>query len=260
MVGRFEGQHQHGLLVAPRDAGQRLARLEQAAVGGIEARLGDVAHRVGAGIEVAEAHAGGGAEGRLLAQAHPGLGDDAQDAFGADEHAVGAGAGAGAGQAARFQRAGGRHDARAFHEIVDVGVERGVVAARARGDPAAQGRAAIGLHVVAHGERRVAQRVLDRRARRCRPGCARPGSPHRPPAPCPCGASRSSRPCRTRPRARCPSPPTSRRHRGSPWRRSGRTSRAPCTMSSSVSGKATASGGLGTERMNMRSVSKPALP
>ena len=31
-------------------------------------------------------------------------------------------------------------------------------------------------------------------------------------------------------------------------------------MSSSLSGKATASGGLGTERMNMRSVSKPALP
>ena len=31
-------------------------------------------------------------------------------------------------------------------------------------------------------------------------------------------------------------------------------------MSCSFSGKATASGGLGTERMNMRSVSKPALP
>ena len=32
------------------------------------------------------------------------------------------------------------------------------------------------------------------------------------------------------------------------------------TMSCSFSGKATASGGLGTERMNMRQVSKPALP
>ena len=63
-----------------------------------------------------------------------------------------------------LQRAGRRHHARAFDEVVDVGVERGVVAARAGGDPAAQGRAAIGLHVVAHGERRLAQRVLDRGA------------------------------------------------------------------------------------------------
>ena len=152
MVGRFEGQHQHRLLVAPRDAGQRLARFEQAAVGGIEPGLGDLAHRVGAGKEVLEAHAGRGAERRLLAQPHPGFGDDAQDALGADEHPVGAGAGAGARQAARLERAGRRHHARALDEIVDVGVERGVVAARARGDPAAQRRAAIGLHVVAHGE------------------------------------------------------------------------------------------------------------
>ena len=156
MVGRFEGQHQHGLLVAPRDAGQCLACFQQAAVGWIEPGLGDLAHRVGAGEEILEAHAGRGAERRLLAQAHPGLGDDAQNALGADEHPVRAGAGAGARQAARLQRADGRHDPRALHEIVDVGVERGVVAARTRGDPAAQRRAAIGLHVVAHRERRGA--------------------------------------------------------------------------------------------------------
>ena len=127
-------------------------------------------------IEVLEAHAGRGAERRLLAQPHPGFGDDAEDALGADEHAVGAGPGAGAGQAARLQRADRRHHPRALDEIVDVGVERGVVAARAGGDPAAQRRAAIGLHVVAHGERRLAQLRPRSRARRCRPGCAQLGS------------------------------------------------------------------------------------
>ena len=162
MVGRFEGEHEHRFLIAPRDVGQRLARLEQPAVGGIEPRLGDLAHRVGAVEEALEAHGSRSAERRLLAQAHPGFGDDAQNALGADEQAVGAGAGAGTGQAAALQRAGRRHHAGAFDEVVDMRVERGVVAARARGDPAAQGRAAIGLHVVAHGEGAVAQLVLDR--------------------------------------------------------------------------------------------------
>ena len=142
VVGRLEGQHQHGLFVLPWNIGERLARFEQPAVGGIEPSLGDVAHRFGARIELPEAHAGRGAECRLLAQPHPRFGDDAEDAFGADEHTVRAWAGAGARQAAGLERADRCHDPRALDEIVDVGLKRRVVAARSRRDPAAERRAA----------------------------------------------------------------------------------------------------------------------
>ena len=75
-------------------------------------------------------------------------------ALGADHQPVRARPRAGARQAAAFQRAGRRHRAQALHELVDVGVERGVVAAGAGGDPAAEGREAEGLREVPEREPR----------------------------------------------------------------------------------------------------------
>ena len=86
--------------------------------------------------------------GGAVLQPHPGLGDDAERAFGADHQAIRARARAGARQAAALDNAGRRHRAQAFHELVDVGVERGVVTAGSRGDPAAEGGEAEGLREV----------------------------------------------------------------------------------------------------------------
>ena len=260
VVGGFEGEHQERGFVRPRHAGERLARFEEAEVRRVEAGLGDLAHCVGAGEEVPEAHAGGGAERRLLAEPHPGLGDDAEDAFGAEEHSVGARPGAGAGQAAGFERADRGDDPHAFDEIVDVGVERRVVTARPCRDPAAQRRAAIRLHVVAHGEGRVAELVLDVRPvdaaldpRRLADGIDLEHLVH--------VAERDRHHL-----VECGGGLDTLHHRRSAAigdrrsRRSRSHQSRMRTMSASLSGKATASGGLGTERMNMRQASNQAFP
>ena len=118
--------------------------------------------------EIGEAHRAAGPEARAVLHAHPRLGDDAEDALGADEQPVGARPGAGAGQAPRLHRAGGRHDAQAFDEIVDMRVEGREVAARARRDPAAEGRVLEAL-------REVPQRHA------VRPSCASSAGPSMPP-------------------------------------------------------------------------------
>ena len=120
--------------------------------------------RARGGEEVREAHRAAGAEARPVLEPHPGLGDDAENAFGADEQPVGAGPGAGAGQAARLDDAARRHHAQAFDEIVDMGVERGEMAARARRDPAAQCRILEALREMPQRQIVRLQLRLERRA------------------------------------------------------------------------------------------------
>ena len=89
-------------------------------------------------------------------------------------------AGAGAGQPPRLPHAGRRERPHRLDEVVDVGLQRGEVAARARGDPAAERRELERLREVAQREPVPAQLVLERRTGARRPGCgpsARPGRP-----------------------------------------------------------------------------------
>ena len=152
VVGRTRSQDQQALGTIVDAVDARLVIVDDAQVRGVEAGLADRAHRLGGGEEVGEAEHGAAAKARPVLQPHPGLGDHAERTFRADDHAVGAGAGAGAGQPARLHDAGRRRRAQAFDEIVDMRVERREVAARAGGDPAAQGRELEALRVVADGE------------------------------------------------------------------------------------------------------------
>ena len=156
MVGRLEGQHQHGSLALVGAGVGRLARIEQAAVGRKEAGLRDCANRLGAGNKIGKRDRRAGAKLRPILQAHPGLGDDAENPLGADEHAVGTRPGAGAGQAARLDNAGGREHAHRLHEIVDMRVKRRKMTARAGRDPSAERRKFERLRI-------VAERVVVRR-------------------------------------------------------------------------------------------------
>ena len=71
-------------------------------------------------------------------QPHPRLGDDAQRALAAQPQPVGRRPGAGAREAEALAGAGRRDDPHRLHEVVDVGVDGGVVAAGAGGQPAAE--------------------------------------------------------------------------------------------------------------------------
>ena len=140
----------------------RLVGVEDAAVRGIEAGLGDGADGAGGGEEILEADRVAGAKARAVLQAHPRLGDDAEDALRADEQAIGARAGAGAGQAPRLDDAARRDHAQAFDEVVDVGVERREMAAGAGRDPAAERRVLEALREVPERRGVRAERVLER--------------------------------------------------------------------------------------------------
>src|SRR5829696_6326704 len=104
------------------------------------------------------------AECRAVLQAHPRLGDDAENSFRADHHAVRARARAGAGQAAAFDHASRRDGAQRLYEIVDVRMQGGEVAAGARRNPAAERRIFEALGEVAQRERVRAQLRFERRA------------------------------------------------------------------------------------------------
>ena len=116
-----------------------------------------------AGDEIGEGHRRPTCARWAILQAHPRFGDDAENAFGADEQSVGTRAGAGAGQAARLDHAARRDDAQRFDEVVDVRVQRREVAARAGGDPAAERRELERLRKMAQREAVRAQLVLERR-------------------------------------------------------------------------------------------------
>src|SRR5215213_1155189 len=86
----LEAQDEQRLAAGRGVRERRLAGVEQAAVGREEARLGERPHRLGALLEAVEQHRGRLLEARRLLHAHPGLGDHAEDALGADQHPVGA--------------------------------------------------------------------------------------------------------------------------------------------------------------------------
>ena len=107
VVGRFEGDQQQRPGAVAGAVVEGLARVEEPAVGGVEPGLGD---RPAGGDRVLEAlELGGqvGAVGRPVLEPHPGLGDDAEGALGAEEEPVGARSGAVAGEAAGLHQAAG---------------------------------------------------------------------------------------------------------------------------------------------------------
>ena len=138
VVGGFETEHEKGV-AAVADAGEHgFQRVQQAAVGRVQARLRERPHAGHALGVVVETNRSRGAKARRILQPHPGLGDHAQRALRAQHHPVGCRASPGAGQAARLHHAGGGDQAGVFDEVVDVGVLHRVVATGARGDPAAE--------------------------------------------------------------------------------------------------------------------------
>ena len=162
MVGGFERQHEQRVAAVVDAVDEAFAGVDQAQVGGIEPRLGDRADRPRAGQEVVEGERRAGAEGRAVLQAEPGLGDHAERALGADHQPVGAGAGAGAGQPPARHHARRGHAAEAFDEIVDMGVERREMAARAGRDPAADGRELEALRKMPQRQAVRLERALQR--------------------------------------------------------------------------------------------------
>ena len=181
VVGRLEAEHQQRAAVRGGAGQRRLAGVEQPAVRRVEAATGRA--RAPPPRPRSKPSNSTAAEslkrGRLL-HAHPGLGDHAEDPLGADQHPVGARPGAGARQAAALPDAARRDRAHRLDEVVDVGVQRGEVAAGAGGDPAAERRVLERLRVVAQRQPVRLQLLLELRARWRRPGCARRARPGRP--------------------------------------------------------------------------------
>ena len=112
-----------------------------------------------------EAHRAPGPVRRARLHAHPRLGDDAEDPLRAQQQPVGRGPGARARQPPRRPRPARRDRAHGLDEVVDVRRARGEVPARARRDPAAEGRELEGLRVEAHGQPVRAELLLQARAR-----------------------------------------------------------------------------------------------
>jgi hypothetical protein len=88
VVGGFEREEQQRFagIVGPRQPG--LDRIEEPAVRGVQAGLGDGARGVDCAFERAEARRRRCAERRPVLQAHPRLGDHSEDALGAEQRAV----------------------------------------------------------------------------------------------------------------------------------------------------------------------------
>src|SRR5882672_8692159 len=142
---------------------QRLAGIEQSRIGRIQMRLTDRTHALRRLVEILKTRGGRGAKGRARPQPDPGFGDDAEYSFGTDEKPVGTGPGARARQPERFQGTGRSHHAQTLDEIVNVGVERGVVAAAAGGDPAAERRELEGLREMAQRQAERPESAFQRR-------------------------------------------------------------------------------------------------
>ena len=156
MVAGLEGKH-HDRDTAVGSAGvERLLGVEDAAIRRIKSCLRDRAQGAGRGEEIRELHRAAGAEFRAILQPHPGLRDDAENALRADQQPIRAWARARAGEPPRLDHALRRDDAQRFNEIVDVGVERCEMTARAGRDPAAERRALETLREVAQRQRRAA--------------------------------------------------------------------------------------------------------
>src|SRR6202011_2997445 len=81
VVARLEGQHQDRRPPVTRSGIVSFLRVEDTAVRGVEAGLGDRSDGAGSREEVRELHRAPGAEARPVLQPHPRLGDHAENAF-----------------------------------------------------------------------------------------------------------------------------------------------------------------------------------
>src|SRR5439155_6935043 len=113
-----------------------------------------------AALERVEADPGRRLEPRPLLQPHPGLGDHAEDALGADQKTVRTGTGAGPRESPALPGPRRRDRAHRLDQVVDMRVERGEVAAGPGGDPAAECRVLERLGEVPQREALLAQLVL----------------------------------------------------------------------------------------------------
>ena len=137
VVGGFEAEQQQAGTAVPGIVDERLGGIDEPAGGREQPALAERARRPGAAGEVGEAHRGGGAKAGTRHHPQPGLGDHPQRPLGAEQEAVGAGAGAGGGQPPCLQRPSRGDRPHPLDAVVDVGVQRGVVARRAGRQPAA---------------------------------------------------------------------------------------------------------------------------
>ena len=183
--------------------------------------------------------------------AHPRLGDDAEDALAADHHPVRCRPGTAAGQPPGLPPSPRREHAHRLDEVVDVGVVRGVVAAGAGGDPAAERREAERLREVAQREAVRPQLILELRAEDSRLDAGGPRRlvdlEHPVEAVDRDGHDRVGFRAGSRPRR-----PTTRRRTARPHGRCLRTSRRWPSSSASDGGWATTSGGFGNSRLKAR--------
>ncbi len=239
---------------AGRPAG--LGRVEDAAVGRPQLRLHDLAHGLGAGLPRSgtRCRPWPGTSGRRWMRIHASVMTPRMPSL-PITMPVGARPGAGAGQAAALPPALRREHAHRLDEVVDVGVVRGVVAARAGGDPAAERREAEALREVAQREAVRAQLVLERRA--VDAGLDAGRARHRVDLEHPVEAVHGDRSRRRRPRAGSrPTRPTTRRRTARPYVPFVAHQSSIASSSASVRGWATTSGGLGNWRLkaSVRSV------
>src|SRR5262249_4614708 len=125
--------------------------------------------------EILEADRPAGTEARAVLQPHPGLGDDTERSFRPDEQPVRARTRPRAGQSPGLEAAPRRHDHEAFDEVVDMGVERGEMPARAGRYPTAQARVFKALREMAEREPMRPELGFERRPKRAGldPGGAR---------------------------------------------------------------------------------------
>ena len=115
------------------------------------------------GQEVAELDPAGGLELGPGAHPHPGLGDRAEDALGADQHPVRRGPGARARQPPALPGPARGDRPHRLDQVVDVGLQGREVPAGPGRDPAAEGRVLEGLREVAQGEAVLAQLLFQPR-------------------------------------------------------------------------------------------------
>ena len=184
MIGRSKARTSSAKLAVVDAVHGAFGSINQAQVRREQTGLPHRADGAGAGQEIVERDRRPDAECGPVLQTHRGFGDHPERAFRADHQAIRARPRAGAGQPAALQDARGRHHAQAFDEVIDMGVERGEVAAE---------RVAIQPPSVEHskpggsGEREVVRLEGPPRgpARGCRPGCAPRGwcDPPRAPGP-----------------------------------------------------------------------------
>src|SRR5208282_5165505 len=129
MVGALERQHQNRRRTVPCPRVMRLLRVEDPAVGGVKARLGDRLDGAGSREEIRKAHRAARTAARTVREPHPGFGYYPEDPFRTDEQAVGARPRPGTGQAPGLERTARCDHPQAFDEVVNMRVKASEMAA-----------------------------------------------------------------------------------------------------------------------------------